>query len=86
MSPMRPRHMYGIDALEEDVIEVREHGDEERQGLDASPEESQLQGAKGVGDGFETPDEGNLSVPTHVEGNYGQMLDWGRGERPNQTR
>lgn len=74
---VRPPHAYGIDPFEEDVVEIGEHGDEERQGWGASPDEPQLQGAEGLSDGFEAPKKGGFLELTHMKGCYRQVLDWG---------
>ena len=65
-----PCHGCGVDSFEEDIVEIGEHGNEERQGRGVSLDEPQLQRAEGVCDGFETPYEGRLLETTHVEGYY----------------
>lgn len=76
----RPRHVYGSDVFEEDIVEVRKHGEKERHGRGGSFDGPQLQGTEGVSDGFEAPDEGVLPESTHVEGGYREVSDWRRGD------
>jgi len=38
----RPRHVYGSDMFEEDIVEVRKHGEKECHGRGGSIEEPQL--------------------------------------------
>jgi hypothetical protein len=70
VSPTCPYHVCAVDPFEEDIVEIGEHGDKERQGRGESLDEPQLQGAEGVSDGFETLDDGRLLEPTHVERRY----------------